>query len=330
MGLHVVPSAVRAAAVALALVAPASAWAEPQGLTLNWLSPDDCQRGPQVLAKVRRLLGGSRAAPLEQALSVVVQVKRESASHYVAELRTETQEGVGSKRLEGESCDALALAVSVVLALSIDPAASLAIADSEEPELKVAQRPPPEAPPPEPSPSSAPPSAPPVAPYAQLSMGVLSELLGEPSVFGSAGAGLRYRRLRLELRAALHQPRKVYRPQRPSVGAELKLYSAELRGCFAAFAARPVGLEVCAGAELEALSAEAFGVTHPDSGSVLLLAGVGALRGRLQATRWLSATLELGASARPFHPTFVLLGVGDVFETPDYAGFAGTGLSLEF
>jgi len=62
----------------------------------------------------------------------------------------------------------------------------------------------------------------------------------------------------------------------------------------------------------------------------VLAAGVGVLRGRLRATSWLSATLDAGLAVRPFQPKFVLLGVGDVFETPAFSPFARTGLSLEF
>ena len=63
---------------------------------------------------------------------------------------------------------------------------------------------------------------------------------------------------------------------------------------------------------------------------MLLGAGLGVLRGRLRATSWLSATLDAGVAARPFHPTFVLLGVGDVFEIPTFSAFARTGLAVEF
>jgi hypothetical protein len=59
-------------------------------------------------------------------------------------------------------------------------------------------------------------------------------------------------------------------------------------------------------------------------------AGVGALRGRLRATSWFSATLEAGVAVRPFQPSFVVIGVGKVFETPLVSPFARTGLIVEF
>jgi hypothetical protein len=71
-------------------------------------------------------------------------------------------------------------------------------------------------------------------------------------------------------------------------------------------------------------------VSHPDQGLVLLLSGLGVLRGRLRATSRLSALLDAGVAGRTFHPTFVLLGVGDVFDIPVVSVLARTGLSLEF
>ena len=110
----------------------------------------------------------------------------------------------------------------------------------------------------------------------------------------------------------------------------LKLLSADLLGCYAALRSRLASLETCAGARLEYLTATAFGVSHPDQAELLLLSGLGVLRARLRATSWFSATLDIGAAARAFHPTFVLVGVGDVFDVPVISPFARTGLSLEF
>ena len=308
--------------------APASggAVAGPHALSIDWQGPDDCDRGDAVRAKVTRLLGGSQRA-LTADVKVSVTVRREKGSRYVAELETTTAAGGGTKRLEGESCDAIALASSVVIALSLDPNASL---DAEPPEQP--------APPPQPKrtgpkPRPRPPRSGPkreTFPYLHGSVGVLFELLSIPSAFSSAGVGVRHGRFSLELAGGVYQPRDVSRADRPKVGAELRLSSGELLGCFAALPFPLGAVEVCPGARVEYLSATAFGVSNPDHGGVLLGAGVGALRGRLRATSWLSATLDVAVAVRPFHPTFVLLGVGDVFEIPVVSPFARTGLSVEF
>lgn len=303
----------------------AEAEAAASGLELSWQGPVDCARGAAVRAKVLRLLGNRRAALV--AVNVSVTVRREAPSRFVALLETTTPHGGGSKRLEGESCDAIALASSVVIALSIDPEASL---DAEPP-------PPPDEPKPPPPPARIPPPALPKArearetkPYLHASIGVLFGLLGDPSAFTAAGVGVRHRRLSLELAGAVYQPREVTRSDRPKVGAELRLFSAELWGCYAAIPFALGAVEVCPGLKLEYLRARAFGVSNPDEGQVLILAGVAALRGRLHPTSWLSATLDGGLAARPFHPTFVLLGVGDVYEIPTFSPFARTGLAVEF
>jgi hypothetical protein len=40
--------------------------------------------------------------------------------------------------------------------------------------------------------------------------------------------------------------------------------------------------------------------------------------------------LEAGVAVRPFQPSFVVIGVGKVFETPLVSPFARTGLIVEF
>jgi hypothetical protein len=308
--------------------APAAASSSdgPRALSIDWQGPDDCDRGDAVRAKVTRLLGGSQRT-LTADVKVLVTVRHEKGSRYVAELETTTAAGGGTKRLEGESCDAIALASSVVIALSLDPNASL---DAEPPEQPAPPPQPKKAPPkPRPRPKRA---APPryTFPYLHGSVGVLFELLSIPSAFTSAGVGVRHGRFSLELAGGVYQPRDVSRVDRPKVGAELRLSSGELLGCFAALPFQLGAIEVCPGARVEYLSATAFGVSNPDHGGVMLGAGVGALRGRLRATSWLSATLDVAVAVRPFHPTFVLLGVGDVFEIPVVSPFARTGLSVEF
>jgi hypothetical protein len=296
---------------------------EPAPLPIEWHGPEDCERGDAVRAKVQRLLGTSQA--LSNEVRVSVTVRHEKGSRYVAELQTSSASGGGTKRLEGESCDAIALASSVVIALSLDPNASL---DAEpapaalKPARKPARRPRPKPRPP------APPRE--TFPYLHGSVGVLFGLLRIPSAFSAAGVGVRHRRFSVELAGAVYQSRDVTRTDRPQVGAELRLFSGEVLGCYAVVPFELGALELCPGFRLELMSATAHGVSNPDRGEVLLAAGVGAVRGRLRATSWLSAMLDAGVAVRPFQPTFVLNGVGDVYEIPMVSPFARTGLILEF
>jgi hypothetical protein len=323
---------------AIAALGPVSARAQTTdsaasaGLVVGWQGPDDCQRGDAVQAKVQRLLGRSPHAlePFE----AKVTVRREGAKRYVAELQTRAPTGSGRKRLEGESCDAIALATAVVIALSIDPAASL---DAEpepdgvpEPDREPEAKPAPstEQPKVEAVPAATPPRE--LIGYVHASVGVLFHMLDEPTGFVGAGFGARYRRFTLELGGALYQNRQITRADRPNVGADLRLYTGELLGCYAVLQSRWSALDACAGGRLEYLSAAAFGVSNPDRGSVVMLAGLAALRGRFRATSWMSATLDLGVAARPFHPTFVLEGVGDVYDIPAVSALVRTGLALEF
>jgi hypothetical protein len=141
---------------------------------------------------------------------------------------------------------------------------------------------------------------------------------------------LRHRLVSIELAFGLHQTHDVLTATRPRAGAALRLYTVDLLGCYAPLRSPLGSLAACMGGRLEHLTARAFGVSNPDQGTVLLLAGLGVLRWRLRATSWLSATLDVGVSVRAFHPTFVLLGVGDVLDIPMVSPLARTGLVLEF
>lgn len=295
-------------------------------LELDWQGSEDCARGPAVQAKVLRLLGSQRA--LGAPIRVQVTVQHEKGARFVAELTTSGGAGGGSKRLEGESCDAIALASAVVIALSIDPTASLdAEAPAEEPRPEPKPKPKPKRPAPPPRPAGPPRE---IKAYLFGSVGVLFQLLSQPAAFTAAGVGVRYRRLSLELGGAVYQARDVRRDDRPKLGAELRLASGELLGCYAALPFALGAVELCPGVRLEYLTATAFGASNPDEASVLLGSGLGVLRGRLRPTSWLSATLDAGVAVRPFHPTFVLVGVGDVYEIPVFSSYMRTGLALEF
>ncbi|MDF3067714.1 MAG: hypothetical protein K0R38_3315 [Polyangiaceae bacterium] len=308
-------------AVSGAVQAEASPFVE-----IDWQGPEDCARGDAVRAKVARLLGGSARAAGE-ATQVSVKVRREPG-RYVAVLETASTAGAGKKRLEGESCDAIALASAVVIALAIDPEASL---DEEEPTAAPPEpKPAPRAPPPKLTAPRKPPAPRDVRPYLHASVGVLFHLLKEPSGFTGAGVGVRYRRLSLEVAGAVYQPRGVTREDRPKLGADLRLVTADLLGCYVVVPFELGALEACPGIRLEYLGASALGATNPDEASVLIGSFVLAGRGRLRATSWLSALLDLGLAARPFQPRFVLLGVGEVHEIPAISAFARTGLLLEF
>lgn len=307
--------------------APPPAAAPPPTLPIDWQGPEDCERGDAVRAKVLRLLGGSQRA-LSGGVKVSVTVRHEKGSRYVAALETTTASGGGTKRLEGESCDAIALACSVVIALSLDPNASL---DAEvPPEEPPPPKPPVRSPKPKPKPPAKPAPKRETFAYLHGSVGVLFQLLSIPSAFTSAGVGVRHRRFSVELGGAVYQPRDVWLTGQRRIGAELRLFSGELLGCFAAVPFQLGAVEVCPGFKLEYLRATAYGVSNPDEASVLIGAGVGAVRGRLRATSWLSAMLDAGVAVRPFQPRFVLVGVGKVFETPVVSPFARTGLLVEF
>jgi hypothetical protein len=290
--------------------------AQVPNLKLTWDAPPGCPSRSDVERSVDRLLGGR--SPDDRRIDARVVVTLRPSGIWLAELAI-TGSASGRRELEGESCSAIALATSVVLAFAIDPRA--APASPEEPRE---------------------PPAAPVVPIAR-------ETVSEPTVvfvhaFGGAalralpaaaiefglGAGVRHGRWETELMAAYAPSRSVQVSGPPRAGAEIDMLSATALGCFAPVATAAAALDLCVGGALERMAADANGVSNPGSGSVLLFSPTAAVRSRSRLTPRLSLVLDLAATVRPFHPRFVIDGVGQVYDIPIVGGSLSGGLQLGF
>jgi hypothetical protein len=336
--------------------------AEPDAshpVAIAWDAPAGCPDRAYVERETDRLLGG-RPRGGERRLEARAVALRLGPDRWRLRLRTESGGAVGRRVLDARTCQSLADAAALVIALGYDPdavraAAALTVPGGSGPEPTPAPASPPGSespaslPTPSPSPAPSPPPPPPdrsprpspelvasppaaddapapgwlVAAGAALDAGALPDV----AVGLQAGAGITWRPIRVELAGTywIAQQTRVGGGK----GADVSFASGSL-GAGLAFAVGPFELGPAAGVELGRIHAEAFGVSNPGEATVLWAAATaGALAG------WSfepPLALRLGIEAVvPFkRPRWVIEGVGAVDQPGPVGGRARLGLEARF
>jgi hypothetical protein len=326
-GLPVFLATVVASAPCKAAPLPAAS-VEPPELRLTWDAPDTCPSAAEVEAQFDRLLGGRGRVPSAKRVEATATVRRALGGTWNLRLDTTVDDATGHRDLEGDSCWAVAAATALVLALTIDPNAA-ARASLTPP---AAASPVPSAPA-APAPSATPPAGPletkSTRPFLRAFGGVAVAILPEPGPIFGLGAGIRRGWIDVELSGLGSLETRAYATDRPGAGGYFRLLAFGARGCGRATAiGSPVAVRLCAGGEIERMIARGFGVELPGSGGATLVAGLGAAVASLRIASWAEIALELSGSVRPYHPTFVLTGVGEVFTVPAASAVGALGLNL--
>lgn len=260
------------------------------GVKLEWSAPAACPGEAEVLADVDRLLGARR-------LAVEVAVRAEITADRDGHAATVTIDQAAARQLRARECAALARAIALVIAVAVDPVATVehvAIVPPPEPlEPPIVPKPPPQPPviapaivDPRPAPIAAPP--PPVTPprprprseHAITVRGGV--LLGvTPLATGAVALGYRLDRglLRVEARALYGTPRRLDYPD--GVGARLQAVTVGALACVAP--ERPgVRFPLCLGLEAGPVIGRAIAAEAP----------------RLRADLWASGLAGAGLVAR--------------------------------
>ena len=115
-------------ATALVLAAPLTARAESVAATafhLHWSGPASCPDEGEVARETQRLLGPSTAAPRAMPVEAEAQVSA-AGDGFELLLRLGPTEQTRTRHLQAPSCDELARAAALVVALAVDPSLSLA------------------------------------------------------------------------------------------------------------------------------------------------------------------------------------------------------------
>jgi hypothetical protein len=301
---------------------------DPPELRLAWDVPAACPPASEVKARFDHLLGGRGRIPSSKRVQAIATAQRTPSGSWILRLDTTVDDAIGHRDLEGDSCWAVAAAAALVLALTIDPNAAVRASLTPPPDGS-----PPQSPPAPPQTSAAvlarPLEAMPLRPFVRAFGGVVVALLPQPGPVAGLAAGIQRGWIDADLSSLGSLETRAYAPNRPGAGGYFRLLAFGTRACARATAvASPVVLRLCAGAEIERITARGFGVELPGSGGATLVAGIAAAVAGLRLASWVEMALELIGTARPYHPTFVLTGVGDVFTVP--AASAVGALALSF
>lgn len=248
---------------------------------LGWQAPADCPDAAAAQAVVARLLGDAVHDP-ERAVRADVRIERDTTG-----FRARVRIDQGERELVAQSCEEIADAAALIVAMAIDPRIGGAGEPTAIPEppptidppaaVPIATTPPAEAiaierpaPPPPPRPRRARPRA-----ILRAGGGVGIGAVRAASAVTMLAVAIAGRRWRVELDGAAWLPRT--RPGPDATGIRVVGWSVGLRGCGSPVAAR-VEVPICAGVRAGALHGR----------------GVGDLDAHRRRVPWIAATLGTG------------------------------------
>lgn len=313
---------------ALAFVPRASADTVAPKLALAWDAPDECPPAADVEARVARLLADSRrvadAAPVEAR----VKVTRVREGRWTARLTTRIDGIAGDRTLSAASCELLASASALVIALAFDPELGVAPPSEPAPPASSSASPPtPTSPGPLPAPTS--PEAP-SSPHVIAGAWIAADSGTLPSLAPGAGlhVGLGDRAWSVGAYGEAWLASTATSDSRPGAGGDFDLVDFGVRGC-ARLGAR-FTLGACLGAELDRVHARGFGVTSPGEATRLWIAARGGAELGLRISEALFVPLHVDAVVPFSRPTFALENVGAVFRPAPVGVRASLGVTLHF
>lgn len=310
---------------------------------LRWLAPDDCPNAEAVRARTEALLGHGLDDPRHPPVDADIAV-RGRAGRWTAALALATRDGRRVRPLRATTCEALADAAALLLAVTIDPTAassrallapSVAPTDRRPTAIPESVPLPPRAlaPPPRspaaPARELAPPSARVRArPHVFLSASFAAHAGAAPGLaLGASGAsGLAWRRARLLLTATFAASARSLELA-PGARLDARHGAVALAGC-RVFARRRVELPLCAGWFGGTIRASASGLDRarpvrlPSTG-LLLFAGL-----RVLLHRHLALALDLGLQVPVVRPSFLVDGLGVAHRAAPVASGGQFGLEL--
>lgn len=344
-------------AVAATLVARE---ATAEDLRLSWHAPPGCPTERQVRDAALRTVPSE--APREH-LDAEVEVER--GERWTVTIRTK-RAGIAAaeRRLDATSCEALADATAVILALALvpsqpDESPPIGAPGSAQGPGEVAGPPSPStaaaaaadpgaapvaasAPTPTPIAAAAPAGAAPDAvdraapsrePYAHAlaagaSLATDGTTLPGPALGVRASVGWTPSRARLELAGAAYADQSKTTGI-SAAGATFTLLVAGARGCWA-IVRDAVELSPCAGADVQIVKAHGYGASANYDASAAWLSATGGALVRVPVTRWLALRGDVDAVVPLSRPTFVVEGDGAVHRPKALGVRAGIGAELLF
>jgi hypothetical protein len=332
----------------------AEAWAKPFALELDWNAPEGCPSAENVLAAIHQLMGAPevQGAPT---LSVRGDIERHAAA-LTLKLGWRTDSMQAERTMESSSCDELARAAALVVALAADPGAIQAPpADAASQPLQAAESamatekvaPEQAATASKAQPARVQPSSFVMAQQAeQVDSSSPSDLRPDTSTAARLTASAK---LALDVGslphtaegvalgfgwrqgpAAIQAEAALYLPQHKSVtegSAQLWLGTFSARPCFSWSFAR-LRLAPCAVVELDLLVGQGEGIDFRQRGAAWFPRFGGGVGLGYPLSRQIAWITEGWLLAAPWRPTFVIQDVVPVHRPNQLAGRWTTGLEL--
>lgn len=334
--------------LALRMLAPPEIEPEPETaptdrplLELDWRAPPDCVTPSELLARVELLLGRPLQLDGDPDIDLRAEIVRDETELSLhLEFRQPT---VREREFRAHSCAELLDAAAMVLAVMIDPLASLnelPAAPTEPSDAPPASEPLPEpepTPPREPAPEPEPEPEPEPNPPAVTQLGGLVRLGGGvlvPSLPGVAGGptlalGLRRRALRVELVGAYWASQPARHTAMPELGARISLGTVATRVCGVPRVG-PVEFPLCGAVELGGMRGVAFGTPDAVTRTLPWLAIQAGGAASFGVARMLALWVGIDAIAPITRPGFSIDGLGSLHRTPALGFAAILGIEAHF
>jgi len=301
-------------------------------MQLRWSAPEGCPNGKQINERIAGYLGASantQAQGAQASASVTVTAKD---GRFRAQIDTRFGNVSGERTLDGDSCEAVASATALILAMMINPEAVRGVISAPAAAVPVAAPVPTPAPPPVPASVATPTHKQPadellwlVVPSILIGYGVLPESSFGGSLAvalnqgvweaGVVGSGWGEQRARLEL-----DQQSGGRFSRLAAGPRLWR-----RWQGAVFSGR-----LGTGVDLTRTGAQGFGVSDPSSDSSWGASPLVALGGQLRLSSHLALRVDAESAFPLGRPRFTLTNRGEVWRAPPASVTVGCGVQLQF
>lgn len=282
----------------------------PSPVELTWAAPEGCPARPYVLERIQKLLGTTPLA--ETRLKADGRVSLPEAGLWRVHLAVVGHGTDGERELTADTCERLADATALVLALAVDPEA-------------LARRP-------VASTKSSPPSEESGTTIGLALRPLLAGDLGTlpfPGTGIGAAVALLIGRARVELSGAYWFLQRVERVVGEGVGGSFQLVSGGLRGCFSPKQGT-LELGACAGFEAGPLLGAGIGLADSGRGQSLWAAILGGAGAGLHLSHVWSLRADAGVGYAPLRPRFVAEGLGTIQESSPMVGRAQLGVEARF
>jgi len=274
---------------------------------LLWEAPPGCPSGEHVLSEVRRLVANSPDKSLRARATV-------TADQGGFRVRIELEGGAqGARTLRAPSCESVARATALIVALAVDPQAAAILSEQMEqppPRGAAESRPPPSEPAARDTFAPAPRSRAQNGVHPGFFAGFVAEQALVPVALGAeAGMSARLRALRGDVAAGVVPAASATTPGHPGVSADFTLAFLALRAC-AGWVGESAALAGCGAVRGSLLWARGNGAPSTSEATAHLLSLEPGILARMPGALGIGAELGVHLVIPLSHPRFVVTESG--------------------